>query len=223
MPTRVKVCCIASVEEVRLAVSYGASAVGLVSEMPSGPGVIDPAEIAAIAATVPPGVATFLLTSRTAVDRIVAQQRACGTNVLQLCRQLPAETRRDLRQALPGIAIVQVVHITGPEALVAAQEAAPTADALLLDTGDPTARIPVLGGTGRTHDWQVSRAIRDAVRVPVFLAGGLRPENVGHAIAAVAPFGVDLCSGVRTDGRLDEDKLARFMAEVRRAHHPRSA
>jgi phosphoribosylanthranilate isomerase len=87
-------------------------------------------------------------------------------------------------------------------------------DALLLDSGNPSLATKELGGTGRAHDWAVSRRIRDAVGVPVYLAGGLNPQNVRKAIAQVQPFGVDVCSGLRTDGRLDAVKLEEFMRAV---------
>lgn len=214
MPVRVKVCCIENVEEARTAVALGASALGLVSDMPSGPGVIDEARIAEIAATVPPGVATFLLTCRQDAEAIVAQQRRCRVNTIQICDRFPPGALADLRRALPGIALVQVVHVTGPESLDEALAAAPHVDALLLDSGRPDLARKELGGTGRVHDWELSARIVGAAGLPVYLAGGLRPENVAEAVRRVCPFGVDLCSGVRTEGRLDRDKLARFMAAV---------
>jgi len=88
-------------------------------------------------------------------------------------------------------------------------------DALLLDSGRPGNTVKELGGTGRTHDWSTSRAIVEAVECPVYLAGGLCPENVAEAIRTVRPFGVDVCTGVRTDGKLDEAKLKDFIAAVR--------
>ena len=220
MVPRVKVCCIASVAEARLAVEAGASAVGLVSTMPSGPGIIEEDRIAEIGATVPPGVSTFLLTSVTDPAEIVAQQRRCRTSTIQLCDLLEPGAHRELRTALPGIAIVQVVHVTGLESLAEAVTVAPDVDALLLDSGRRDLPIRELGGTGRTHDWTVSQRIRDAVGVPVFLAGGLNASNVGTAIAAVRPYGVDLCTGVRTNGQLDGDKLIAFMRAVRVAGEP---
>lgn len=212
--TRVKVCCIASIEEARLAVGYGASAIGLVSAMPSGQGPIPEPLIAEIAATVPPPVATFLLTSRTDPAEIVAQQRRCGVNTVQLCDRLADGAIAALRAAMPGVRLVQVVHVTGEPSVVEALALAREADALLLDTGDPSLPVKVLGGTGRPHDWSLSARIVRASPVPVFLAGGLTAQNVGDAIHAMRPFGVDLCTGVRTDGRLDESKLARFFAAV---------
>jgi len=212
--TRVKVCCIASLDEARMAIRAGASALGLVSEMPSGPGVISDDRIAEIAAAAPPGVATFLLTCRTDPDEIAEHQHRSGVGVIQLCDEPAAGARAALRRALPGIKIVQVIHVRGSESVEAARAAACEADALLLDSGRPDLAVKELGGTGRTHDWETSRAIREAVDVPVYLAGGLRAENVGRAIATVRPFGVDLCSGIRTAGRLDARLLAEFMRAV---------
>lgn len=190
--------------------AHGASAVGLVSAMPSGPGPIDEALIAEIAARVPPGVATFLLTCLKDADAIVAQQRRCGTNTLQLVDALPSGEHDRLRRALPGVKLVQVIHVRDDSALDEAREVAPLVDAILLDSGNPTLAVKELGGTGRVHDWQVSRAIRDAVPVPVFLAGGLRAANVAEAVRTVRPWAVDVCSGVRTDDGLDLEKLSAF-------------
>jgi len=211
---RLKVCCIQSPFEARLAVRLGASAVGLVSEMPSGPGVLPEETIAAIARVVPPPVASFLLTSRRDATGIVGQQRRTGVTTLQICDRPEPGAHRELRAALPGIAVVQVVHVTGPGAVEEAVAVAPAVDAILLDSGNPSLAVKELGGTGRRHDWRLSRQIREAVSVPVFLAGGLRAENVEEAIAEVSPFALDVCSGVRTDGRLDEEKLTRFVAAM---------
>jgi phosphoribosylanthranilate isomerase len=211
---RVKVCCIRSVEEGRLAVRLGASALGLVSEMPSGPGVVSEAVITEVAAAAPPPIATFLLTSRTAPAEIISQQNRCRVNTVQICDRLPAGAHADLRRSLPGISLVQVIHVSGSESVAEALQASRDVDALLLDSGDPTLPIKELGGTGRTHDWSVSSRIVEESPVPVFLAGGLNPENVGEAIRSVRPFAVDLCTGVRTAGVLDEHKLLRFMEAV---------
>jgi phosphoribosylanthranilate isomerase len=212
--TRLKVCCIANVEEAALAIHHGADAIGLVSAMPSGPGVIPDDRIEEIAATIPPGVSTFLLTSSNDVDGIIEQQRRFRVDTLQLCDELSSEAIRELRSRLPGIAIVQVVHVVGEASLEKAQAAATAAHGLLLDSGNPSLAVKELGGTGRTHDWALSRRIRDAVEVPVYLAGGLTPENVASAVRQVRPFGVDVCSGLRTVGVLDEIKLARFVHEL---------
>lgn len=211
---RVKICCIKSVEEAWLAIRAGASALGLVSAMPSGPGVIDESSIHEIAREVPPPIATFLLTSALTAPEIIAQQRRCGTNTLQLCDYVPQEVYVELRRELPGISLVQVIHVTGPESVALAQRVAPQVDALLLDSGNTSLPVKELGGTGRVHDWSVSRAICESVSKPVFLAGGLRPENVGRAIREVGSFGLDLCSSVRTDSDLDPEKLAAFFQAI---------
>jgi len=199
-----------------MAVEYGACAVGLVSHMPSGPGVIEEERIAEIASKVPPSIGTFLLTSRQTVDDIIQQQRFCRTNTIQICDHLTRGTHRELKDALPGISIVQVVHVTGPESVAEAEQVATHVDAILLDSGNQKLAVKELGGTGRIHDWAISRAIRERIRVPLFLAGGLAPENVNQAIDAVGPFGLDVCSGVRTDGKLDAKKLKSFLSAATR-------
>ncbi len=211
---RVKICCIGNVEEARMAIRYGAAALGLVSAMPSGPGVIAEARIAEIARIVPPRVASFLLTSSQDAEAIIGQQRRCGVNTLQLVDSLSEGSYTRLRAALPGIGLVQVIHVRGMEAVAEARTVAPYVDAVLLDSGNPGLAIKELGGTGRVHDWSVSRAIREALDIPAYLAGGLNAENVQEAIRQVGPFGLDLCSGVRTDGHLDEEKLAHFFEQA---------
>ena len=205
----IKICCISSHDEARIAVRAGATILGLVSAMPSGPGVIDETLIASIAASTT--AQTFLLTSRCDADAILDQHRRCGTTGIQLCDALPAGTIPRLRNALPGVRLVQVVHVTGETSYAEAMAAAREADALLLDSGNPSLQIKELGGTGRVHDWTISRRICADAGVPVFLAGGLRPENVADALARMGATGVDICSGVRTDGSLDPEKLSRFV------------
>jgi phosphoribosylanthranilate isomerase len=211
MSPRIKICCIASREEAALAIKHGAAALGLVSAMPSGPGPIGEALIAEIAAAVPPPIATFLLTSATRADAIVAQALKCRPTALQLVDAVDQDVYQALRADVPWVKIVQVIHVTGPDSLDEARAAAAEVDALLLDSGNPNLAVKELGGTGRVHDWGVSKRIVDSVKIPVFLAGGLNVGNVGEAIRAVRPFGIDLCSSVRSDGRLDERKLAAFM------------
>jgi phosphoribosylanthranilate isomerase len=211
---RLKVCCIANLDEARLAVRYGAAALGLVSAMPSGPGPIEEEQIAAITPHVPPGVATFLLTCQQSAGAIIAQQRRTGANTIQLCDEIPLADYAKLRNAMPGIAIVQVIHVTGPAAVDQAVRVAPHVNALLLDSGNPNLAVKELGGTGRVHDWATSARIVQSAPRPVFLAGGLTSENVGRAIREVRPFGLDLCSGLRTHGKLDEAKLAAFVRAI---------
>ena len=214
---RVKICCINSIEEAWIAIEHGASALGLVSEMPSGPGVISEELIAEIAAALPPAIGSFLLTCKQDIDSIIDQQRRLGVNTIQICDRLESGTHIDLRQALPGISIVQVIHVRGPESVAEAHSMDPHVDAILLDSGNQSLVVKELGGTGRIHEWSLSARIRNAVNVPVFLAGGLNATNVAGAISQVGPFGVDVCSGVRTYGKLDEGKLVSFFQSINQA------
>ncbi len=197
-----------------MAIDAGASALGLVSAMPSGPGPISEEEISQIAPKIPPGVATFLLTCKQNASEIVDQLHRTHCNTIQLCDEISTRDYKQIRRACPAVRIVQVIHVQDANSLDEANAVAAHVDAILLDSGRPRATRKELGGTGRVHDWTVSRRIRDAVNVPVFLAGGLRPDNVRDATEQVQPFGLDLCTGVRTDGRLDADKLHAFMRAV---------
>jgi phosphoribosylanthranilate isomerase len=212
---RVKICCIASIEEAWMAIDAGANAIGLVSAMPSGPGPIPEDLIAEIAAIVPPGVSSFLLTCLQDATSIIDQQRRLGVNTIQICDRLTSGSYQEIHAALPGIKLVQVIHVTGPESVDEAIAVAPHVDAILLDSGSQSLAIKELGGTGRTHDWSLSRKIREAIAVPLFLAGGLNPGNVAAAIREVQPFGIDVCSGLRTEGHLDPQKLADFIRAIR--------
>jgi len=212
---RVKICCIASREEAALAVRYGAAAIGLVSAMPSGPGPIDEALIAELVATVPPPVSCFLLTCATDPAVVAEQVVRCGVDTVQLVDALPDGAHGALRRLLPHrVRLVQVVHVVDAASVDEASGWAAHVDALLLDSGNPRLAVKELGGTGRVHDWALSRAIVERSPVPVFLAGGLRAENVAEAVRAVGPFGVDVCSGVRTDGRLDRAKLGALLLAI---------
>jgi phosphoribosylanthranilate isomerase len=211
MRTRLKVCCIASIDEARIAISHGADALGLVGAMPSGPGPIPDALIPAIAASVPPAVATFLLTCEVDPDAVVEQVIRAGVSTVQLVDdEVEPDVYRVLRAEAPAVRIVQVVHVRDRASVDRALHVAPHVDALLLDSGNPQARVRELGGTGRVHDWALSCEIVARAERPVFLAGGLNAENIREAIDTVRPFGVDLCSGVRTNGTLDVAKLGRF-------------
>lgn len=214
MKPRVKICCIASEYDASLAISFGASAIGLVGEMPSGPGPISDEEILRIARSVPPPIATFLLTSEQTAQGIIAHHHRTRTNTIQIVDELEGRDYQTIREALPYLKLVQVIHVIGGSSVDEACELAEFVDAILLDSGNPKLAVKELGGTGRLHDWKISRKIVETCGKPVFLAGGLNAENVREAIETVHPFGLDVCSGVRTDGRLDERKLRQFFNAV---------
>jgi phosphoribosylanthranilate isomerase len=216
MIPKVKICCISSSLEAKQAISYGASALGLVAKMPSGPGPISDELIQEIVRTIPPPIASFLLSSRTDSLAIIQHQKTVNSNVIQLVDALQTGTYDDFRREIPAIKIVQVIHIIDEKTLDEALEISEKVDALLLDSGNPNLAVKELGGTGRVHNWTISRKIVEQSKIPVFLAGGLKTENIRAAIDAVQPYGIDLCSGVRTNGKLDPHKLEAFFNEVNR-------
>lgn len=214
MSPRIKICCISSVQEAATAISFGASAIGLVGNMPSGPGPIADELIKTIAAWVPPPIATFLLTSEQTARNIVAHHDRTHTNTIQIVDELLGREYDAIRAALPPVKLVQVIHVVGERSVDEAAEIAEHVDAILLDSGNPGLAVKELGGTGRRHDWKISRRIVETCGKPVFLAGGLNAANVREAIETVQPFGLDVCSGVRTDGKLDRQKLEAFISVV---------
>ena len=214
MRTRIKICCISSIEEARTAIRLGADALGLVGKMPSGPGPIAGELIAGIAKIIHPPIASFLLTSEQSSSAIIEHIRRTGVNTVQIVDELSTGTYDHIREALPHVRIVQVIHVTGEESIEQALAVHQQVDAILLDSGNPKAAIKTLGGTGNTHNWNISSQLIKAVAVPVFLAGGLNSGNVREAIATAQPFGVDICSGVRTNGKLDVQKLEAFISAV---------
>jgi len=203
----VKICCIKSIEEANSAIRYGAEAIGLVSEMPSGPGIINEKLIKEISFFAKAKAETFLLTSKTSVEEIIAQHTKVNTTTIQIVDKVEIGDYHTFRQELPNVKIVQVIHVQDENSIKEAVEVSLKVDAILLDSGNPNSKIKTLGGTGKTHNWEISRTIREEINIPVFLAGGLNSHNIKKAIQTVQPFGVDLCSSVRTNGKLDLNKL----------------
>ncbi len=215
MRIRIKICCISSIKEANTAIELGADAIGLVAKMPSGPGPIDDELIRLIAQSAPPLIGTFLLTSETSADEIIKHHHRTRTNTIQIVDQLSLGTYSQIKEALPSVKIVQVIHVIDSNSVDLAIKLSDCVDALLLDSGNPNLQIKELGGTGRVHNWNLSRQIRDNAKCPVILAGGLNPENVRQAIEEVQPYAIDVCSGVRTNGVLDINKLGSFVRNAR--------
>jgi len=216
---RVKICCISSIEEAKLATAYGASALGLVGHMPSGPGIISNQKISEITKSVPPMVSTFLLTSETKASAVINHYKKVSTSTIQIVDTLENKDYQLIKNEFPHVKIVQVIHVLDDKSVEEAIDVSVDVDAILLDSGNPNLSTKELGGTGCTHNWDLSRKIRDQIDIPVFLAGGINSNNVKQAIEHVQPFGVDLCSSVRTNGKLDENKLSSFFHVIQSIHH----
>ena len=214
MRIEVKICCIQSLDEAKLAIKYGASAIGLVSAMPSGPGVIPEEMIRDIASQIPNNIKTFLLTSKMNPSEIISQLKKCGTNTVQLVDTVEISVYELIRKQLPEISIVQVIHIDDLKSINKSKDIEKYVDAILLDSGNQNIEVKELGGTGRIHNWSISKQIVEEVNVPVYLAGGLNADNIQEAIRIVKPYVVDLCTGVRTNNQLDEEKLKIFFNRV---------
>lgn len=210
MSVKVKICCINSIEEAKNAIKKGADAVGLVGNMPSGPGVISDNQIQKIARNVPPPISTFLLTSETTAEGIIEHYKKTLTSTIQIVDSIDRSVYKSIKTELPWVKLVQVIHVIDDGSIAEAKKLSNYVDAILLDSGNPKLAVKELGGTGRIHNWEISAKIRSASDKPVFLAGGINKDNVIQAIETVDPYGIDLCSGVRTNGKLDDKKLKDF-------------
>ena len=220
---RVKICCISSIKEAKLATAYGASALGLVGHMPSGPGVISNLKISEITKSVPPMVSTFLLPTETKASAVIDHYKKVNTSTIQIVDALKNRDYEQIKNELAHVKIVQVIHVLDDKSVAEAVSVSAYVDAILLDSGNPNLETKELGGTGRIHNWDLSRKIREQIDIPVFLAGGINSNNVKQAIKCVQPFGVDLCSSVRTNGKLDENKLKVFFQTIQSIHHNQSS
>jgi phosphoribosylanthranilate isomerase len=217
-----KICCMQSEAEIDMAAAAGARAVGIVGPMPNGAGFLDEETAARLAryAVKRHGdkVWATLLTKRTRAADIADHVAATGANAVQIVDRPEAGTHAFLRARFPALKILQVIHVEDERAINEARDCGAEVDAILLDSGKPSAASPTFGGTGDTHDWSVSRRIVETCGRPAFLAGGLTPQNAGEALRAVRPYGLDICSGLREKDRgyaLNVEKLAAFAAALR--------
>ncbi len=158
-----------------------------------------------------------MLTCETSAAAIIAHHHRTQTNTIQIVDELKQGSYAEIREQLPGIKLVQVIHVIDEHSVTEAIRLSTQVDALLLDSGNPNLQVKELGGTGRVHNWSLSRQIVEQSGVPVFLAGGISAANVRQAIEQVQPFGIDLCSSVRTNGHLDPDKLQHFFKQVKQS------
>jgi len=211
---KVKICCISSIEEASLAIAHGAAAIGLVGRMPSGPGIITDELIHSIAKTVPPPIDSFLLTSETTAEKVIEHHKKVNTTTIQIVDALTDRQYYKIREAIPYVKLVQVIHVLDENSIKEAIEISEFVDAILLDSGNPNLSTKVLGGTGKTHNWDLSKKIRENISIPTYLAGGINKDNIRMAIDHVQPYGIDLCSSVRTNGQLDERKLEELFKAI---------
>jgi len=217
MKTKIKICCIASLKEAQLAIQAGADVIGFVCAKPTSSRTIDKQIVASIIPQIPPQIETFVLSSELTASNIAKDVQLTGASTVQILSHISLIESKRLSELIPDTKRVQVIHVESEDSLELIDKYSPYVDTFLLDSGKPNLNIPEYGGTGRTHDWSISAKFVRKSPHPVFLAGGLTAENVEEAIQLVQPLGVDVCSGVRTNSRLDLDKLKLFIAAVRRA------
>tara|TARA_B100001939_G_scaffold290967_1_gene262613 strand:+ start:379 stop:1029 length:651 start_codon:yes stop_codon:yes gene_type:complete len=214
---KLKICCINSHDEAKTAISAGADLLGLVADMPSGEGMIEDDKIREIAASIKSFNNSVLLTSRTDAESIIEHHKETITSHIQIVDYIDVKNYQEIRKSLPDIKLIQVVHVEDESSYSLAMNFSSYVDFILLDSGKPSAKKRTLGGTGDTHNWNISKKIVRDCSIPVYLAGGINHSNVVEAIQKVKPYGIDLCTGLRTNNKLDKNKLNAFMEAIKRA------
>lgn len=206
--TRVKICGLTNAPDLDRAVAAGADAVGVIADV----AVETPRELSSrrareLVAGVPPFVTSVLVTMPETPAAAIDLHRQVGADSIQIHGSL---TPAEIAELVERTDVSIIAAIDGSSREIDAY--ADAADAILVDTTDESGG----GGTGQTHDWERTRAIRESIDAPLIVAGGLTPENVGAAIDAVGPFGVDTASGVeRAGGKKDHDAVDAFVARAR--------
>lgn len=208
---RVKICGIGTIDDLGAAADAGADAIGLiVGTTHLSEDELDPHKAASLAAAAPVFISTVLVTHLTDASHICELADIIGVDTIQAHGELTtAAAAQELWNQRQHRRIIRTLHVTGEHSIDDAEEASTYAHALLLDTRTKSR----LGGTGLTHDWNISRRIVQRVYPrPVILAGGLAADNATEAIRAVHPFGIDANSRLKNAaGRKDRAACAEFV------------
>ncbi|OGG73833.1 hypothetical protein A3A40_00270 [Candidatus Kaiserbacteria bacterium RIFCSPLOWO2_01_FULL_54_20] len=208
--TRVKICGIKNIEDARAAYEAGADELGFHVALDGGRSPLTPESAAEMIRMLPGGVSSVVVTSATQPAQLIEIAGKTGARILQLYGDVTVETMREIKQAVPYMELWKVLNVSYESSIAKAKEYKGAADAIALDTLNK--ETGARGGSGKTHDWNISKKIVESVSIPVVLAGGLTPENVAEAIATVSPAGVDVNSGVSNpDGSKDIEKVRAFI------------
>ena len=211
---RVKICGTATFADLDCAVAAGADAVGFlmgITHVTQDAGT--PETAAAMVATLPPFIVPVAVTHLTKPSDLIRIVELSRCTTLQIQDMVTPDDIAEVREALPYLRIMKAVHVMDESAITTAKYFSDTADAILLDTRTADR----IGGTGITHDWNISAKIVKECSCPVILAGGLTPENVTEAITRVRPYAVDVHTGVKKNGVRDAERTRAFVANARTA------
>ena len=209
---RVKICGTATFADLDCAVAAGADAVGFLMGITHvTQDAVTPETAAAMVATLPPFIVPVAVTHLTKPSDLIRIVELARCTTLQIQDVVTPDDIAEVREALPYLRIMKAVHVMDESAIATAKYFSDTADAILLDTRTADR----IGGTGITHDWNISAKIVKECSCPVILAGGLTPENVTEAIIRVRPYAVDVHTGVKKNGVRDAERTRAFVANAR--------
>ncbi len=211
-----KVCCIQNIAEALSCIERQVHMIGFVSAMPTGFRLLTDLQIKDIISQLPPSeTLSVLLSSRTSAAGLVDHIRYTGAQALQIVDELSQDVLRQVREQLPELKIIQVIHVTSPKDIEKAQSIESLVDYILLDSGKQQGNPKALGGTGLTHDWSISAELVRSLSKPVMLAGGLKLQNIAEAIDTVGPAGIDICTGLRDPKYLLLKRLDEMISKLK--------
>ena len=211
---RVKICGTATFADLDCAVAAGADAVGFLMGITHvTQDAVTPETAAAMVATLPPFIVPVAVTHLTKPSDLIRIVELSRCTTLQIQDMVTPDDIAEVREVLPYLRIMKAVHVMDESAITTAKYFSDTADAILLDTRTADR----IGGTGITHDWNISAKIVKECSCPVILAGGLTPENVTEAIIRVRPYAVDVHTGVKKNGVRDAERTRAFVTNARTA------
>jgi phosphoribosylanthranilate isomerase len=211
---KVKICGIKTEHDLKMAVNAGADAVGFITEVPvDSPRKISISETSRLISKVPVFVTSVLVIMPRNADEAINMIHEAKPTAVQIHNALPLAELRNIRET--GVRIIKTIPVSehaDTEMLIdLIKDLSGIADAVLLDT----AIDGKTGGTGVSHNWELSGKVVLSAGMQVILAGGLTPSNVSEAVQCVRPYAVDTASGVETDGKKDEKKVIDFINNAR--------
>lgn len=221
---KAKICGTTNLEDVRLSADEGADYFGVVVEVDFSPRSLTVEDAGPLFDEPPiPGVALVFKMKEARIQTVIQELNPYAVQFLD-----PADIcfLKRLKSAYPSVEMWQSVHLpqAGQEADIehvkkTVQDYVDAGvDSLLFDTVAVSQGKTKFGGTGKTSDWNLVRGLIDTIQspVPVWLAGGINPENVGDALDTLDPYGIDLCSGVEArPGKKDPQKVKALMSTIR--------
>ncbi len=212
---KVKICANKSVDEAKMCLDAGADIIGiLVGQEHNSNDFIDKYKAKEITNFVDKRCKVSLVTHLTDADKIIELTKFIGNDIIQLHSDIKEDEVEKIYKSLPNVKLVRLIHISKDGKICTNYKKVQYVDYYLLDSFN--LKTNQVGGTGLIHDWNKSSELIKELNKPVFLAGGLNPDNVKQAVSLAHPYGVDVNSGCKNKlGMKDKNKVKNFILNAK--------